>query len=76
MLGLQNFTTKIFGQALTRAMFPKIKNFLTWWYSLGYTKIREKYGLSPVKSIYDLIEGDMTLLADVPEFMPCTDGMP
>jgi MGT family glycosyltransferase len=71
-----HFTTKIFGQTLTRAMFPKIKNFLTWWYSLGYTKIREKYGLAPVKSIYDLIEGDMTLLADVQEFMPCVDQMP
>ena len=71
-----HITTKIFGQALTRAMFPKIKNFLTWWYALGYTRIREKYGLEPVKSIYDLIEGDMTLLADVPEFMPCVDQMP
>jgi MGT family glycosyltransferase len=38
--------------------------------------VRKRYGLPPVKSIYDLIEGDMTLLADVPEFMATTPEMP
>jgi MGT family glycosyltransferase len=71
-----HFSTKIFGERLTRAMFPKIKNVLTWYYSLGYTELRKEYGLPPVKSIYDLIEGDMTLLADVPEYMPTTEEMP
>ncbi len=71
-----HFSTKILGERLTRAVFPKIKNLLTWYYSLGYSDLRKHYDLPPVSSIYDLIEGDMTLLADVPEYMPTTDDMP
>jgi MGT family glycosyltransferase len=65
-----HFSTRILGEALCRAAFPRIKDALTWYYSLGYTNIRKRYRLAPVRSIYDLIEGDMTLMADVPEFMP------
>jgi MGT family glycosyltransferase len=71
-----HFSTKLLGDRLCRAVFPKIKNMLTWYYSLGYTDLRKQYELPPVNSIYDLIEGDMTLLADVPEYMPTTDNMP
>ena len=49
---------------------------LTWYYSLGYTKLRQRHHLPPVHSIYDLIEGDMTLLADIPEYMATTPQMP
>ena len=71
-----HFSTKLLGKTLTKALFPKIKSALTWYYGLGYTHVRKKYGLPPVHSIYDLIEGDMTLLADIPEFMACKPGMP
>src|SRR5215831_12211388 len=71
-----HFSTKILGQRLCRKLFPKIKDALTWYYSLGYTEIRKRYGMAPVRSIFDLIEGDMTLLADVPEFMPTVDALP
>ncbi len=71
-----HFSTKVLGQRLTRAIFPQLKNVLTWYYSLGYTHVRRRYKLPPVRSLYDLIEGDMTLLADVPEYMPTRAEMP
>jgi MGT family glycosyltransferase len=71
-----HITTKLFGRKLCRALFPRFKNLVTWYYALGYTKIRAALGLPEVSSIYDLIEGDMTLLADVPEFMPTVPEMP
>ena len=71
-----HFSTKLLGETVTKALFPKIKNVLTWYYSLGYTHVRKRYRLPPVNSIYDLIEGDVTLLADVPEFMATRPGTP
>jgi MGT family glycosyltransferase len=71
-----HFATRVLGERLSRALFPRIKDLLTWYYSLGYRRVREQSGLPPVRSIYDLIEGDMTLLADVPEFMSTTSEMP
>ena len=71
-----HFSTRIFGERLCKAMFPKIKDTLTWYYSLGYKELRKKHKLPPVHSLYDLIEGDVTLLADVPEFMPTTSARP
>jgi MGT family glycosyltransferase len=71
-----HFSTRVLGERLCRALFPRIKNVLTWYYSLGYTKLRDRYKLPPLHSIHDLIEGDMTLLADVPEFMATTPDMP
>src|SRR5215471_3281667 len=71
-----HLSTKILGRRLSNAVFPKIKDALTWYYSLGYTKIRRRYGLPPIHSIHDLIEGGLTLLADLPEFMPVTEDAP
>ena len=34
-----------------------------------YNKIGKKYGLKPLNSFLDLIEGDYTLLADIPEWV-------
>jgi MGT family glycosyltransferase len=65
-----HWSTKLMGKRLSQALFPHLMKALTWFYALGYTKIRKKYGLPPANSLFDLIEGDMTLLADLPEFMP------
>jgi MGT family glycosyltransferase len=67
--------TRVFGKTLFRALFPPMKRFLTWYYARGYDGLRERFDLPPAKSIYDLIEGDITLLADVPEYMP-VEGAP
>ncbi len=71
-----HLSTHLLGDRLSRRFFPKVKNLLTWYYSLGYTDLRKRYGLPPVNSIFDLIEGDMTLLADIPEYMPLTADAP
>jgi UDP:flavonoid glycosyltransferase YjiC (YdhE family) len=71
-----HLSRKILGKRLSRVLFPKIKNVLTWYYSLGYSKIRKRYRLPPIHSLHDLIEGGVTLLADLPEFMPTLEGMP
>lgn len=71
-----HLSLKLLGKRLSRALFPKIKDVLTWYYALGYTKIRRRYGLPPIHSIHDLIEGGVTLLADLPEFMPTKESMP
>jgi MGT family glycosyltransferase len=62
--------TRVLGERLCRAVFPVVKDSLIWYYSLGYSELRRRHDLPPVRSLYDLIEGDVTLLADVPEFMP------
>lgn len=71
-----HLATRLLGARLCRALFPRIQDLITRYYALGYTRLREQHGLPPVRSIYDLVEGDLTLLADVPEFMPTREGMP
>src|SRR5215471_11820307 len=71
-----HWSTKMMGQRLSHALFPRIMKFLTWFYALGYTEIRKRYRLPPASSIYDLIEGDVTLLADLPDFMPTQPETP
>src|SRR5262245_19986976 len=70
-----HFSTKILGERLCRALFPGIKGLLTRFYSLGYSEVRRQHQLPAVSSLYDLIEGDVTLLADLPEYMP-VEGAP
>jgi MGT family glycosyltransferase len=71
-----HFVTRFGGEHLFKVAFPPFKRFMTWYYSLGYTEIRKRHGLPPVRSMYDLIAGDITLLADIPEYMPLTDDAP
>jgi MGT family glycosyltransferase len=71
-----HFSTRILGERLSRAAFPAIKRALVWYWALGYRRVRRRLGLAPVRSLFDLIEGDVTLLADIPEFMPLTPAAP
>jgi MGT family glycosyltransferase len=71
-----HITTRILGDRVSRAIFPRLKDLITKFYALGYTELRKRYHLPPVHSIYDLIEGDMTILADIQEFMPVVRGTP
>jgi MGT family glycosyltransferase len=71
-----HFSTRLLGERLARALFPALQKALVRYWALGYTKVRRRLGLAPVQSIYDLIEGDVTLLADIPEFMPLRADAP
>ncbi len=60
----------ILGRRLSRAAFPQLMRLMQRYYALGYADIRERYRLPPIRTLYEAIEGDITLLADLPEFMP------
>src|SRR5439155_12609110 len=67
---------RLLGQRLGNALLPPVRAFITWYYSLGYTRVRKRFRLPSVHSIFDLIEGDVTLLADLPAFMPVVPETP
>jgi MGT family glycosyltransferase len=68
-----HFTTRLFGPRLTERMFPTVKALILRYWALGYRNVRKRYALPAVTSLYDLIEGDLTLLADIPEFGPTAE---
>jgi len=43
--------------------------------SFPYRKLRKEMGLTPCKNICDVIEGDLNLLTDIPEYAP-TNNLP
>jgi MGT family glycosyltransferase len=71
-----HFITRWLGRRSFASLFPALKWLLTRYYALGYTNVRARYGLPPARTVYDLIEGDVTLLADVPAYMPIAASAP
>jgi MGT family glycosyltransferase len=63
-----HFTTRILGKRVTERIFPAVKSLILAYWARGYSDLRRRYRLPQVRSLYDLIEGDLTLLADIPEF--------
>jgi MGT family glycosyltransferase len=67
---------RLIGRRLAAAAFPVLVRQMQKFYALGYREIREHYRLAPIRTLHDAIEGDITLLADVPEFMPVSPDAP
>jgi MGT family glycosyltransferase len=67
---------KLLGARLARAAFPALVDLMQRYYALGYTELRKHHGLPPIRTLYEAIEGDITLLADLPEFMPVVAETP
>ncbi|MCS6913401.1 MAG: glycosyltransferase [Myxococcales bacterium] len=65
-----HLSTKLLGYRLADAIFPAVKRFLTWYWARGFDRVRQRAGLPPLGSLHELVEGDITLLADVPEYFP------
>ena len=63
-------STKVLGQRVADALFPGVKRFLTWYWARGYDRVRARLDLAPLASLHELVEGDITLLADLPEYFP------
>lgn len=61
---------KLLGHRLANAVFPVAKRLLVWYWARGFDKVRKSLGLPKLATLYDLIEGDVTLLADLPEYFP------
>jgi MGT family glycosyltransferase len=72
-----HITGKIFGKWLARAaFFPAITKLMQIYGAQGYREARRKYGLPPLKSMWEAVEGDITLMPDLPEFMPVVRETP
>jgi MGT family glycosyltransferase len=67
---------KILGLRLGRAVFPALVELMQKYYALGHGDVRKRLGLPPLRTLYEAIEGDITLLADLPEFMPVVREAP
>lgn len=71
-----HITERLLGQRISRALFPRLKRVILWYWARGFDPIRKRLGLKPLDSMYQLIEGDITLLADLPEYFPVHDSSP
>jgi len=67
---------KVLGKRLSAAIFPLAKRLLVWYWARGFDSVRARLGLPKLSTMYDLIEGDVTLLADLPEYFPIVPSPP
>jgi MGT family glycosyltransferase len=65
-----HITTKLFGKWLAKAAFPALRELMMKFGTLGYRDVRRRYGLPQFRSMWEAVEGDITLMPDLPEFMP------
>jgi MGT family glycosyltransferase len=67
---------KLMGRKLAEKAFPSFTRTMMKFGALGYTEVRKQHRLKPVETMWEAIEGDITLLADLPEFMPVVRDTP
>ena len=65
-----HLSERLLGRRVAKALFPTVKRILLWYWARGFDGVRKRLALPPLGSLHDLIEGDMTLLADLPEYFP------
>jgi MGT family glycosyltransferase len=70
-----HFSTRLLGRRLATRLMPRLKDLLASYWSLAYRQLRKRWGLDPgrARNIFQVIEGDLTLLADIPEYAPTRD---
>jgi MGT family glycosyltransferase len=71
-----HIATKILGKWLARAAFPALAKKLMQFGALGYKEVRARHGLPPLGTMWEAVEGDITLMPDLPEFMPVVRNTP
>jgi MGT family glycosyltransferase len=71
-----HFSTRIFGKRLAQRAFPAYTRMMMKFGALGYAEVRKKHGLPPVRTMWEAVQGDITLLCDLPEFMPVIRDTP
>jgi len=64
--------TGLLGRAAATRLFPAFKKTALWFWAFPYRLWRLRPGRRAlrVRNLLDVVEGDLTLLADVPEFCP------
>jgi MGT family glycosyltransferase len=70
-----HFSTRLMGRRLATRMMPRLKEALASYWALAYRRLRRRWGLDPdrARNIFQVIEGNLTLLADIPEYAPTRD---
>lgn len=70
-------TTRVLGEPMAARLVAASQGTITRWASKAYQQLRTHHGLAPTgtRDIYDIIEADLVLLADIPEFA-ATHGLP
>ena len=64
--------TTTLGRALATRMLPAFKHAAMWYWALPYKLwgISRRHTNTATRTLFDLLQGDVTLLPDVPEFCP------
>jgi MGT family glycosyltransferase len=64
--------TRLFGRRLATVSFPAFKAAALWYWAWPYKRWKWSHPAAEVhtRNLFDIVEGDLTLLADVPEFAP------
>jgi len=65
-----HITERVLGNTLADALFPHLKKLIVRHWARGFDRVRQRFGLQPLSTMYELVEGDVTLLADLPEYFP------
>jgi MGT family glycosyltransferase len=62
--------TKIFGKSMTTLLMPMIKNIIIANDCRPFNKFRKEIGLDPRPNFWNHCEGNLNLIADIPEYGP------
>lgn len=65
-----HITERVLGNTLADAVFPHLKKLIVRHWARGFDRVRKRLSLQPLQTMYELVEGDVTLLADLPEYFP------
>ena len=68
--------TRLFGKRVVNILAPLLKRSVLWWDAAPFRRYRRELGLPVRTNLLDHWRGDLTLIADTPEFAPTTDLPP
>jgi UDP:flavonoid glycosyltransferase YjiC (YdhE family) len=67
--------TRLVGRRLATRFLPWVKNVITTFDCRPFRRYRRRLGLSQPRNIWDVWQGDLNLIVDIPEYGP-TDQLP
>ncbi|MBI1747263.1 MAG: hypothetical protein HYR55_11820 [Acidobacteria bacterium] len=72
-----HFSTKLLGEKLAGRILPAMKKWFGAYWALPYRQFQKEHNLTGrFNNLFDIVEGNLTLLADIPEYAPTKDLPP
>lgn len=72
-----HFSTKFLGERLAAGVLPAMKKWFGAYWALPYRQYQKENNLpGRFSNLFDIVQGDLTLLADIPEYAPTKDLPP